>query len=189
VGMGGHVILDVTFQRESTGSSHEMSVSVEKRRGNGYVLLKDARYSTQSADNGVRYLSLEVSAARIKYHRFGINANSNNERRFRGMEEKLCFLKCRMIPLEAVSFQKNHPIELVLVTSNSRSWSKENPTVNDFVKASRFKNRGTICFIGGGVQGDLEDNKKEIETPNGHCGLPKSVTGPYSLKRKSPFSD
>jgi len=107
--MSGHVILDVTFQRESTGSSHAMSVSVEERRENEY-----ARCSTQSADNCVRCLSLETSAARIKHHRFGINANSNNERRFRGREEKLCFLKCRMflLSLEAVSFQKNYPIEL-----------------------------------------------------------------------------
>ena len=65
---------------------------------------------------------------------------------------------------EAGSFQKNYPIELVLVISNSCLWSREieeNPAVNDFVKPSKFKNRGTICFIGGGVQ---EDNK---ETPNG----------------------
>lgn len=68
---------------------------------------------------------------------------------------------------EGGSFQKNYPIELVLVISNSRLWSREieeNPAVNDFVKPSKFKNRGTICFIGGSVQ---EDNKKEIETPNG----------------------
>jgi len=55
---------------------------------------------------------------------------------------------------EAGSFQKNYPIELVLVTSNSLLWSREieeNPAFNDFVKPSRSKNRGTIYFIGGGV--------------------------------------